>query len=140
MEKIKVIAKETGKDAKVCEIENTFAAFKEFVGGPIETHDHPAFGDIVIYYNRDKQNLSDEVSIMLGEDRDCICGKCLVVKQDIESDGESVSLTKEETEILLQDLRERGYVHINVTKAEALNLLEQQKMILREMKKQENEM
>ena len=140
MEKIKVIAKEIGKDARVCEIENTFAAFKEVVGGPIETHDHPLFEDIVIYYNRDKQTLSDDVSLMLGEDRDCICGNCLVVKQDIESDGESVSLTDEETAALLQYLRERGFVRINVQKAEALNLLEQQRMIIKDMKNKENEM
>lgn len=127
MEKIKVIAKEIGKDARVCEIENTFAAFKKFVGGPIETHEHPLFEDIVIYYNRDKQTLSDDVSLMLGEDKDCICGNCLVIKQDMESDGESVSLTDEETETLLQDLRERGFVRLNVQKAEALNLLSSKK-------------
>ena len=140
MEKIKVIAREIVKEARVCEIENTFAAFKDFVGGPIETHDHPLFEDIVIYYNRDKQTLSDEVSLMLGEDRDCICGKCLVVKQDMDLDGESVSLTDEETETLLQDLRERGFFHVNVTKAEAINLLEQQRMIRKDMKIKEQEM
>ena len=127
MEKIKVIARE-------------IAAFKDCVGGPIETHDHTLFEDIVIYYNRDKQTLSDEVSLMLGEDRDCICGKCLVVKQDMDLDGESVSLTDEETEALLQDLRERGFFHVNVTKAEAINLLEQQRMIRKDMKIKEQEM
>lgn len=98
------------------------------------------FEDIVIYYNRDRQTLSDEVSLMLGEDRDCICGKCLVVKQDMDLDGESVSLTDEETEALLQDLRERGFFHVNVTKAEAINLLEQQRMIRKDMKIKEQEM
>ena len=63
-----------------------------------------------------------------------------MVKQDMDLDGESVSLTDEETETLLQDLRERGFFHVNVTKAEAINLLEQQRMIRKDMKIKEQEM
>ena len=51
-----------------------------------------------------------------------------------------MSLTEEETETLLQDLRDRGFFHVNVTKAEAINLLEQQRMIRKDMKIKEQEM
>lgn len=65
MEKIKVIAKEVGKPARPYEIENSYKAIKDFVGGKIETHDHPTFDEVTIYCNRDFQNT--DVTIVLEE-------------------------------------------------------------------------
>lgn len=105
MEKIKVIAKEVGKPARPYEIENSYKAIKDFVGGKIETHDHPTFDEVTIYCNRDFQNT--DVTIVLEEHQTCLCGNCLIVKQDIESDGESVSFTDEEIKTVLEDVSKR---------------------------------
>ena len=63
MEKIKVIAKEVGKPARPYEIENSYKAIKNFVGGNIETHQYTSFYEVTIYFKSDLQ--PTEVKIVL---------------------------------------------------------------------------
>ena len=91
MEKIKVIAKEVGKPARPYEIENSYKAIKNFVGGNIETHDYPYFDEVTIYCNRDFQQT--DVTIVLEEQQAYMCGNCLIGKKEMEFDGEGVSFS-----------------------------------------------
>lgn len=118
MEKIKVIAKEVGKPARPYEIENSYKAIKDFVGGNIETHDYPYFDEVTIYCNRDLQQT--DVTIVLEEHQACLCGNCLIVKQDMESDGESVSFSGEEMRIMLDDVSKREICRKGLTREDVM--------------------
>ena len=118
MEKIKVIAKEVGKPARPYEIENSYKAIKNFVGGNIETHDHPTFEEVTIYCNRDLQNT--DVTIVLEEHQTCLCGNCLIVKQDMELDGDSVSFSDEDIKTVLEDMSKREICQRGVAREDVM--------------------
>lgn len=50
----------------------------------------------------------------------CLCGNCLIVKQDMESDGESVSFSDEEVRIMLDDVSKREICRKGLTREDVM--------------------
>lgn len=73
---------------------------------------------MTIYCNRDLQQT--DVTIVLEEHQACLCGNCLIVKQDMESDGESVSFSDEEMRIMLDDVSKREICRKGLTREDVM--------------------
>ena len=104
VEKKRVIKKEVGKTAEICEIEDSYKAIKDFVKGYIEYHDHPTLG-VQFIVNRDAQNWYNKATVYVGGSQQVLGGKFIVVKHDEE--GAIVSFDDKEAQEVLQDIRSR---------------------------------
>ena len=103
-DKVRVITKEIGKTAEICEIEDSYDAIKEFVKGDIEYHDHPTLG-VQFIVNRDAQSSDDKASVYVGGSQQVLGGNFIVAKHDEE--GAIVSFTDEEAQMVLKDIHSR---------------------------------
>ena len=103
-DKVKVITKEVGKTAEICEIEDSYKAIKGFVKGNIEYHDHPTLG-VQFIVNRDAQSWNDKATVYVGGSQQVLGGNFIVAKHDEE--GAIVSFADKEAQEVLQDIRLR---------------------------------
>lgn len=76
-DKVRVITKEIGKTAEICEIEDSYDAIKEFVKGDIEYHDHPTLG-VQFIVNRDAQSWDDKATVYVGGSQEVLGGNFIV--------------------------------------------------------------
>lgn len=102
--KVRVITKEIGKTAEICEIEDEYKAIKEFVKGGIEYHDHPMLG-VQFIVNRDAQSWDDKATVYIGGSQQVLGGNFIVAKHDEE--GAIISFDDKEAQEVLQDIRSR---------------------------------
>ncbi len=103
-DKVRVITKEIGKTAEICEIEDSYKTIKEFVKGDIEYHDHPTLG-VQFIVNRNAQSWEDKATVCVGGTQQVLGGNFIVAKHDEE--GAIVSFDDKEAQDILQDIRSR---------------------------------
>ncbi len=108
IEKIKVILVEVGEDPKVIEIINSLEAKQEKVGGNIEVV--PTFFSNEVSYdfvmNEEWRIFNYTFNRYIWDKQDKIGGTFMVVKAD-EQTGEFVDMTNEETEFLIDQIKEK---------------------------------
>jgi len=103
-DKVKVITKEAGKPAQICEMEDSYKAIKDFLGGAIEYHDHPTLG-VQFIVNRDAQSWDNTATVYVGGSQQVLGGNFIVAKHDEE--GAIVSFEDKEAQEVLQDIGSR---------------------------------
>lgn len=94
-DKVKVITKEAGKPAQICEMEDSYKAIKDFLGGAIEYHDHPTLG-VQFIVNRDAQSWDNTATVYVGGNQEVLGGNFIVAKHGEE--GEIVSFDDKEAQ------------------------------------------
>lgn len=105
LDKIRVIKKEIGKSAEIVELDDVEKEIKTFVKDTcIEYYPHPKKEvDFIVGLNA--QSWDNPATVVLGERNEVLGGNILVAKK-----GENmnfVSLTVQEAQELLQDIRQR---------------------------------
>ncbi|MBO5481279.1 MAG: hypothetical protein J6A63_08845 [Clostridia bacterium] len=105
LDKIRVIKKEIGKSAEIVELDDVEKEIETFVKDPcIEYYPHPK-KDVDFIVGLNAQSWDNPATVVLGERDEVLGGNILVVKK-----GENmkfVSLTEQEAQELLQDIRQR---------------------------------
>ena len=104
-EKIRVIRKEIGRGAEIVELDDVEKEIETFVKDPcIEYYPHPK-KDVDFIVGLNAQSWDNPATVVLGERDEVLGGDILVVKK-----GENmkiVSLTEQEAQEVLQDIRQR---------------------------------
>ena len=104
-EKIRVIKKEIGKVAEIVELDDVEKEIKTFINDPcIEYYPYPK-KDVDFIVGLNTQSWDNPATVVLGERDEVLGGNLLLVKK-----GENmkfVSLTEQEAQELLQDIRQR---------------------------------
>lgn len=103
-DKVKVITKKAGKPAQICEIQDSYKALKDFLGGAIEYHDHPTLG-VQFIVNRDAQSWDNTATVYVGGSQQVLGGNFIVAKHDEE--GAIVSFDDKEAQEILKDIQGR---------------------------------
>ncbi len=103
--KIRVIKKEIGKSAEIVELDDVEKEIEAFVKDPcIEYYPHPK-KDVDFIVGLNAQSWDNPATVVLGERDEVLGGNILVVRK-----GENmkfVSLTEQEAQEVLQDIRSR---------------------------------
>ena len=115
-DKVKVITKEAGKPAQICEMEDSYKAIKDFLGGAIEYHDHPTLG-VQFIVNRDAQSWDNTATVYVGGSHEVLGGNFIVAKHGEE--GEIVSFDDKEVQEILKDIQGRELNHTDTNIAMA---------------------
>lgn len=123
-DKVKVITKEAGKPAQICEMEDSYKAIKDFLGGAIEYHDHPTLG-VQFIVNRDAQSWDNTATVYVGGSQEVLGGNFIVAKHGEE--GEIVSFDDKEAQDVLKDIQGRELNHTDTNIAMAKYDLRQAK-------------
>lgn len=100
---LRIVAKAPGENPSEQQIENTLAAFQEFLDGYIEVVYY--FGDLVIVCNEEGKIYGYPDNFRLGYD--IIVGDCIIVGGDLDT-GEFRSLTNDEIDLVIKDLQKRA--------------------------------
>ena len=131
-DKVKVITKEAGKPAQICEMEDSYKAIKDFLGGAIEYHDHPTLG-VQFIVNRDAQSWDNTATVYVGGSQEVLGGNFIVVKHGEE--GEIVSFDDKEAQDVLKDIQGRELNHTDTNIAMAKHDLRQAKRFAQGLEK-----
>ncbi|MBQ3495230.1 MAG: DUF3846 domain-containing protein [Clostridia bacterium] len=131
MEKCKVIVKKIGAPAEETLLENTYEAKKELVGGAISYIDHPLHPDIQIVMNREGIQQHLPATVFFDEIDFVIPGNCVFITHNEE--GEMISLSDEQTKMLLEDLKDREFDDDSISVAEAFWAMKQAKQFKKDM-------
>lgn len=131
-DEVKVITKEAGKPAQICEMEDSYKAIKDFLGGAIEYHDHPTLG-VQFIVNRDAQSWDNTATVYVGGNQEVLGGNFIVVKHGEE--GEIVSFDDKEAQDILKDIQGRELNHTDTNIAMARYDLRQAKRFAQGLEK-----
>lgn len=131
-DKVKVITKEAGKPAQICEMEDSYKAIKDFLGGAIEYHDHPTLG-VQFIVNRDAQSWDNTATVYVGGSQEVLGGNFIVAKHGKE--GEIVSFDDKEAQDVLKDIQGRELNHTDTNIAMAKYDLRQAKRFAQGLEK-----
>lgn len=131
MEKCKVIVKNVGLPAEVSLLENTYEAKKELVGGAISYIDHPLHPEIQIVLNREGVQKELPATLMFEEIGFIVPGNCVFITHNEE--GEMISLSDEQTQLLLEDIKHREFNDPNVSIDRAYWTMRQAKQFKKDM-------
>lgn len=131
-DKVKVITKEEGKPAQICEMEDSYKTIKDFLGGDIEYHDHPTLG-VQFIVNRDTQSWDNTATVYVGGSQEVLGGNFIVAKHGEE--GEIVSFDDKEAQEILKDIQGRELNHTDTNIAMAKYDLRQAKRFAQGLEK-----
>lgn len=131
-DKVKVITKEAGKPAQICEMEDSYKAIKDFLGGAIEYQDHPTLG-VQFIVNRDAQSWDNTATVYVGGSQEVLGGNFIVAKHGKE--GEIVSFDDKEAQDVLKDIQGRELNHTDTNIAMAKYDLRQAKRFAQGLEK-----
>lgn len=131
MEKCKVIVKKIGTPAEVTLLENTYEAKKELVGGAISYIDHPLHPDIQIVMNREGIQKDLPATVFFDEIDFVVPGNCVFITHNEE--GKMISLSDEQTQMLLSDIKEREFDDESISVSEAFWAMRQAKQFKKDV-------
>lgn len=130
--KVRVITKEVGEKAKICEFEDSYQAIRTFLKGPIEYHDHPKL-PVQFIVCRTAQAWDDIATVYVDGRQEVLGGNFIVAKHDEE--GGIISFDEKEAEEILLDIHSRELNDPTRTIVEAIKDLRQIKKYSRGLAK-----